>query len=466
LALRVVGENLPPLASFDVSGQWPVYLAAAWPNEGSICKVTILSEWTFVKKLIQNCKVCFGLVRGNLTQLRFFEQRFFHPCALTQHPVSLTELPAAIPLLNPPVSALAPASPGKFMKIFYSDAHLQHNPPFEIFDGGEKVPNFEVPERAERILAALKATRWAEILPPEDFGIDPILAIHAADYIAFLRSAFDEWLSAATDTDYAKSALLPATFPPGGWRKHVPQSLLGKAGYYMMDLSAPIVAGTYAAALASANCALSGAKAISTSVYPLQNPLPASAFALCRPPGHHAGRANCGGYCYINNAAVAANWLSAHGKTALLDIDYHAGNGTQDIFYARGDVLTISIHADPNFEYPYYAGYADETGVGAGFGYHRNFPLPLGADDSLYNSALSEALGLIKAFGAQYLVVSAGMDLYGGDPLGKVKVSRDGIRQIGKTIAALNRSTLIVMEGGYNNAALGENMVTFLEDFA
>ncbi|MCX6064447.1 MAG: histone deacetylase family protein [Chloroflexi bacterium] len=346
------------------------------------------------------------------------------------------------------------------MKIFYSDAHLQHNPPFEIFDGGEKIPNFEVPERAERILSALKATSWAEILTPEDFGLEPILAIHDANYIDFLRHAYDEWLLSATDADYEKTALLPATFPPAGWRRHVPKSLLGRAGYYMMDLSAPIVAGTYPAALASANCALSGAKTLST------NPTATAAFALCRPPGHHAGKANCGGYCYINNAAVAANWLAKLGKTALLDIDFHAGNGTQDIFYQRADVLTISIHGDPDFEYPYFCGYTDETGAGAGQGFHRNFPLAAGADDVIYNAALSEALGLIRTFGARYLVVSAGMDLFDGDPLGKFKVSRAGIARIGHEIAALKLQTLIVMEGGYNNAALGKNMVTFLENFA
>jgi acetoin utilization deacetylase AcuC-like enzyme len=270
-------------------------------------------------------------------------------------------------------------------------------------------------------------------------------------------------------TTYNKTALLPATFPPSGLRNHIPTSLLGKAGYYMMDLSAPIAAGTYEAALASANCALSGAKFIAASVYPLQKsapPLnPLSTFALCRPPGHHAGHANCGGYCYINNAAIAANWLSQFGKVALLDVDYHAGNGTQDIFYERADVLTISIHADPNDEYPYYCGYPDETGAGNGLGFHHNFPLPLETGDSAYLQTLSEACGLIKTFEPKFLVVSAGMDIYNEDPLGKIRVTTEGIAQIGKQIAGLNLPTLIVMEGGYNNAALGTNMLEFLKTF-
>lgn len=346
------------------------------------------------------------------------------------------------------------------MKVFASDAHKLHNPPFEIFDGGEKVPNFEVPERAERILAALRQTTWAEITAPQDFGLEPLLAVHDAGYLEFLASAYAEWLLSAIDADYEKTALLPATFPPAGWRRK-PSSLLGRAGYYMMDLSAPIVAGTYPAALASANCALSAASVLFETV----NLAERAAFALCRPPGHHAGRANCGGYCYINNAAVAANWLAQRGKVALLDIDYHAGNGTQDIFYERADVLTISLHGDPQAEYPYYSGYADETGAGPGLGYHHNFPLPAGTSDAHYLATLGAALRLIRAYEPGFLVVSAGMDLFGGDPLGKFNVSGSGIRTIGREIASLGLPALIVMEGGYNNAALGKNMLAFLEGF-
>jgi acetoin utilization deacetylase AcuC-like enzyme len=342
------------------------------------------------------------------------------------------------------------------MIVFYSDAHLLHHPLFEVFDGGEIVPNFEVPERAERILTALQQSTWAQIHSPEDFGLEPILEVHEADYIAFLQTAFDEWMHTETEPHYEKSALLPATFPPGNWR-HKPKTLLGRAGYFMNDLSVPITAGTYPAALASANCALSAAKTILREAK--------SSFALCRPPGHHAGKSSCAGYCYINNAAVAANWLSKRGRTAILDIDYHAGNGTQDIFYERGDVLTISIHADPDHEYPYFCGYADETGLGAGLGFHRNFPLPAGTDTASYLETLSAAVSLVRSFGAEYLVISAGMDLFDGDPLGKFRVTKSGIAQIGQEIAKLDLRTLISMEGGYNNAALGENIVTFLEAF-
>jgi len=339
------------------------------------------------------------------------------------------------------------------MKVFYSETHRKHKPPFEVFDGGVRVPYLENPERMDRILEALRITRWAEVLEPKDFGLDPIYAVHDKDYVDFLASCWREWLeSEAKD----KSVLLPATFalrhqPPR------PGSLLGRAGYYIMDLSACIVEGTYQAALASANCALSAAEAIASGAQ--------TAFSLCRPPGHHAGKDYAGGYCFINNAAVAANWLSAKGMVALLDVDYHCGNGTQDIFYDRADVLTISIHADPNFEYPHYAGYASETGAAEGLGFHKNFPLERGTDDARYLLVLEKALNLIRNFGPIYLVVSAGMDIYAEDPLGTIRVTTEGICEIGKRIAALGLPTVIVMEGGYNNEALGKNVIGFLGEF-
>jgi acetoin utilization deacetylase AcuC-like enzyme len=344
------------------------------------------------------------------------------------------------------------------MKIFYSETHRKHQPPFEVFDGGKRVPYLENTDRMDRILDALQKTDWAELTPPADFGLDPIYAVHDRDYIAFLESAWREWL--ILDPEVAVSpeqnAFLPATFALRH-KPRVPSTLLGKAGYYIMDLSACIVAGTYKATLGSVNCALSAAEFIA------QNQ--SSAFALCRPPGHHAGKDYAGGYCFINNASVAANWLSSKGKVAILDIDYHAGNGTQDIFYERGDVLTISIHGDPDFEYPHYFGYADETGAGAGLGFHRNFPLPKETGDEGYLSALDEALKLIRGFAPNYLGVSAGMDTFDGDPLGTFKVTRAGFAEVGKRIAALRLPTAIIMEGGYANEALGTNIVTLLENF-
>ncbi|NTU55435.1 MAG: histone deacetylase family protein, partial [Anaerolineales bacterium] len=212
---------------------------------------------------------------------------------------------------------------GGAMKVYYSEQHRRHYPPFEVFDGGLRVPYLENPDRMDRILDALQSVRWADILEPADFGLDPILAVHDKEYLDFLASAWTEWLASAPQDP---TALIPATFALRRMPQK-PKSLLGLAGYYIMDLSACIVEGTFPAALASANCALSAAQAVGGGER--------SAFALCRPPGHHAGKDYAGGYCFINNAAVAANWLSSKGHVVILDVDYHAGNGTQDIFYER-----------------------------------------------------------------------------------------------------------------------------------
>ncbi|GAB1471863.1 histone deacetylase family protein [Chloroflexota bacterium] len=344
------------------------------------------------------------------------------------------------------------------MKIFYSEEHRNHYPPFEVFDGGIRVPYYENPERMDEILATLRATNWAEFSEPQDFGLAPILAVHDRDYINFLASCWDEWLD--SDPTVAASpethAFLPATFALRRQARPT-SSLHGRGGYYIMDLSACIVAGTYKAALASANVALSAA---ASSAF-FHN----SAFALCRPPGHHAGKDYAGGYCFINNASVAANWLAQKGRTAILDVDYHAGNGTQDIFYERDDVLTLSIHGDPDFEYPHYIGFADETGADAGLGFHRNFPLPKGTDDAAYLTVLDQALNLIRSFAPEFLVLSFGADTFDGDPLGTFHVTRNGFAEIGKRIASLNLKTTIIMEGGYANKALGENTRTLLENF-
>ncbi|HNQ95962.1 MAG TPA: histone deacetylase family protein [Anaerolineales bacterium] len=339
------------------------------------------------------------------------------------------------------------------MKIFYSETHRKHNPPFEVFDGGLRAPYLENPDRMDRILNALRETDWAEIHEPSDFGLDPIRAVHDKEYLDFLASCWTEWLDSKPKDP---SLFLPATFA----LRHQPQkpkSLLGRGGYYIMDLSACIVEGTYPAALASANCSLSAASSVVNGQ--------SSAFALCRPPGHHAGKDYAGGYCFINNAAVAAHWLSSKGNVAVIDIDYHCGNGTQDIFYERDDVLTISIHADPDFEYPAYFGFANERGKDAGFGYHHNFPLPKGTDDEAYLATLDRALELIREYKPAHLVVSAGMDIYADDPLGTIKVSTEGIREIGRRIASLKLPSVVVMEGGYNNEALGRNITAFLGEF-
>ena len=189
-------------------------------------------------------------------------------------------------------------------------------------------------------------------------------------------------------------------------------------------------------------------------------------FALCRPPGHHAGRDYAGGYCYFNNASIAARTLAAHGRVALLDVDFHAGNGTQDIFYEDPNVLTVDIHAEPDRQYPYFSGYADERGAGAGLGYHHNFLLPYKADDTLYLATLATALAEIRDFAPHWLVLSFGADIYAGDPISDLAVTAPGFAAIGQRIAGLGLPTLIVMEGGYNTEQLGANTINLLAAFA
>lgn len=341
----------------------------------------------------------------------------------------------------------------RHMKVYYPESHLNHAPSFEGYTPAGLMPAFEVPGRATGVLHALQQVGWAEILSPQDFGLVPIRAVHSQPYLDHLCAAYQDWVSLSP---VPGMAFFPGTYGLDRemvFSGQVPE----KAGFFLLDTTVACVAGTYMAALQSAHAALSAAEAI------IQGG--AAAFALCRPPGHHAGREICGGYCYLNNAAAAAHWLSQFGKVAVLDVDYHAGNGTQEIFYQRDDVFVVSLHADPQFEYPRYAGRADERGVGPGTGYHRNFPLPAGTDDAHYLPVLDRALDLIARFSPRYLVISAGMDTYQEDPLGTFKLSCEGLHQVGQHIASLELPSVVVMEGGYHLPSLGANLVAFLDPF-
>jgi len=343
---------------------------------------------------------------------------------------------------------------GMVMKVYTSDAHKQHNPPFEIYTAQEQVTYDESPRRVESILAALVKTDWAELIPPQDFDLEPILAVHSAAHFEYLQSAYERWKSTSPVEGMA--------FIP--YKHSIDREIAIKGdlteadGFFMTDMTVPIAPGTFAAACVSAQIALSAAQAILTGER--------SAYALCRPPGHHAGSEICGGYCFLNNAAIAAQWLSGHGKVAILDIDYHAGNGTQAIFYERSDVFMISLHADPARQYPRFAGYAHETGSGPGAGYHKNIPLPAGVDDAAYLRVLEDALDLIAKYDPAFLVVSTGMDIYAGDPLGDFTITRSGFHQIGQAIARLRLPTMLVQEGGYNIDELGNNVGALLSGVA
>ena len=230
-------------------------------------------------------------------------------------------------------------------------------------------------------------------------------------------------------------------------------------GYYAFDAGTPIVEGTWDAAFAAAQCAMTAAALVAEGER--------SAYALCRPPGHHAGRSVYGGYCFLNNAALAAQQLRERGfgKVALFDVDYHHGNGTQDIFWERDDVLFVSIHGTPETEYPYFLGYADERGAGAGEGFTLNLPLPRGTGWDTYDAALDTALQRIADFGADALVVSLGVDIYEGDPISAFKLGAERFPQLGSRLASLGLPTVLVQEGGYAVREIGTNVAGVLGAF-
>jgi len=345
------------------------------------------------------------------------------------------------------------------MNVFVSERHVEHAPPYSLFDGGVQVPYFECPERIDRVRKSLARTSWARFSGPKDFGLAPILAVHDGGYIDFLRTAHQRWIAEGGELgpDRIAPIITPDTFVPRRASARPPRSFHGQLGYYSTDTNAPIVSGTFAACVDAAHCALSAADAV------LQGDR--AAFSMARPPGHHAGRDYSGGFCFLNNAAIAATWLGKSHRVAILDIDFHAGNGTQDIFYGSDAVLTVSIHGDPLDFYPSFMGHADECGVGAGEGFHLNLPLPPGTDDRQYLLALSTAIKKIQAFAPSALVVSAGMDILASDPLGAFKVTLPGISKIGAAIAQLKLPTVICMEGGYNHDALGEGFRVLGETF-
>ncbi len=340
------------------------------------------------------------------------------------------------------------------MKIVYSEDHKLHHGAKEL-NRGEMVPLFEMPSRAEMILERLKETGFGEIVAPERFGDEALYAVHAADYVRFLESAWSEWVAEEGDQAFA----IAWVFPCRGLRQTAPESIHGKLGYYAFDVAIPIVEGTWRAVRSAADVALTG--------FGLLNGGARAAFSLCRPPGHHAMRDLGGGYCYLNNAAIAAQALrdSDARRVAVLDVDYHHGNGTQSIFYHRSDVLFVSLHGDPQSEFPYYLGYSDETGEGAGEGFNLNLPMPSGTAWKDYSAALTAALARIREFGPDALVISLGVDTFKEDPISRFRLENDDYLRMGEAIAGLGAPTLFVMEGGYAVEDIGINAVNVLTGF-
>lgn len=343
------------------------------------------------------------------------------------------------------------------MKLFFDEAVKTHVPT-QFMVAGRIVTPVENPDRAQTLSRAL-VRGGLELRQPADSGLAPIHAVHAEHYVTFLREAY---------TEFAKlpergPEVWPNVHPyrgagPDFARRAAPpkMGIIGRAGWYVGDMACAIMSGTWGAAYASAQTAIAGADAILAG--------DRAAYALCRPPGHHAYADRASGFCFLNNAAIAAERLRTRfSRVAILDFDTHHGDGSQAIFYTRGDVLVCSSHTDPSVYYPYFVGYADERGAGAGEGLNVNVPLAPGSDDEAFLQAVAHMIAAIAKFAPEALIVSAGWDAHRDDPLSRLAVSTEGFVRAGEAIgSALRLPTLIVQEGGYSLAAVEETAPRFV----
>ena len=336
------------------------------------------------------------------------------------------------------------------MLTVYSDDHQLHRAKFDLAED-ELLPCFECPERADLVLESVRHASLGDIIGPDDFGLDPVRRVHDARYVEFLQDAWNLWAAEGRNSD-----ALPTNWAVRGMRQIEPEHIDGKLSYFSFDLGAPITSGTWRAASSAANVALTGAAKLQAG----EN----CVFSLCRPPGHHASADVYGGYCYLNNAAIAAQYLRDQGadKIAILDVDYHHGNGTQSIFYARDDVLFVSIHGDPDQEYPYFLGRSDETGDGAGKGYNANFPLRWQSSASKWFDALAKGCVLVDEYAPDFVIVSLGLDTFIEDPISQFRLTTEDYLQLGSRVAKLGVPMLFVLEGGYAIDNIGENTANVL----
>ena len=352
------------------------------------------------------------------------------------------------------------------MLVVHNPDHALHAGRHEMFRG-RLVDCHEVPQRLDHVLAELRRRGIGPQLAPldmhagEDAAFEALLRrVHAPRYLDFLARAWADWV--ALDPANAELDALPSVWPVRGFRSDVePDNFAARLGLYSFDAGTPLTAGTWIAARSGAHGAVLAARAVASGSVP-------SAFALSRPPGHHAGADFFGGYCFLNNAALAAQALRDSGldRIAVLDVDYHHGNGTQSLFYARADVLTVSIHGDPRTEYPFYLGHADERGAGAGEGCNLNLPLPRGTGFARWHEALLQGIEAVRIFGAQALVVALGVDTFEGDPISGFQLRSADYLQVGASLATLGLPTVFTFEGGYAVAEVGVNVANVLEGFA
>jgi acetoin utilization deacetylase AcuC-like enzyme len=334
------------------------------------------------------------------------------------------------------------------MRSFFDPRQLGHAPALELHNGGFTA-YAETPSRVRAILDAIGPTER-----PGDAGDAPILAAHDPEYVDFLRNGFRLWREAGREGD-----AIPYTWPVVRRRPLRLERIDALLGRFSFDATTPLAEGTWDSVYANAQTAIAAARAVRAGER--------AAFALCRPPGHHAGRDHYGGYCHLNVAAIAAPLARDEGiaRVAVLDIDYHHGNGTQDIFWERGDVFYASVHGDPATDYPFFWGHADEIGEGEGEGANLNLPLPRGTAVDGFRAAQAKALDAIARFAPGLLVVSFGADTWEGDPISHFKLATGDYARIAGDIAACGWPTVIVMEGGYAVDALGANVASFLSGF-
>lgn len=340
------------------------------------------------------------------------------------------------------------------MITIYTPDHHYQDATAELIDG-KFMPPIECPQRVEQVLRQVRSIDLGDVIAPVDFGLEPILRVHDRGYIAFLQTAWSEWVAAHGDYD-----ALPLNWATRGMRHdRIPETIDGKLGYYSFDAGTPITAGTWKAAIAAANVALTGQAQIAGGE--------PAAFALCRPPGHHAAADFYGGYCFLNNASIAAQAFRDVGcqRVAVLDVDYHHGNGTQAIFYDRSDVLVVSIHADPIQEYPYFSGYEDERGAGKGEGFNQNYPLRWGTNWETYRAVLATAIKEIHHYSPDALIISLGVDTFETDPISRFQLKSADYLRMGEMLGKLKQPTLFVMEGGYAIEEIGVNAVNVLLGF-
>jgi acetoin utilization deacetylase AcuC-like enzyme len=328
--------------------------------------------------------------------------------------------------------------------VISDDAHRSHDPPFELNTGERVSPVHEHPGRIDAIAASLEAAGHP-FLDRRSYGDSLLTTVHDPDMVAFLRDGHAAWRAAGGPEVMIADTFRSPRYAGGGRPTASP---IGKLGWWCFDTATPIVAGTYTAARAAVDVALTAADRLIAGTPAI--------YGLTRPPGHHAGRDYFGGFCFFNHAAVAASHLKTGGRVAVLDLDVHHGNGTQDLFWRDPEVLYVSLHGHPDHLYPYFSGFAEEVGEGPGRGTTRNLPLGPGTGDHDFLTAVTIALELVTSFAPAAVVVSLGFDAFQADPIGSLALTLEGYAAIGRHLGELGLPLLLLQEGGYATDRLGE----------